>query len=294
VSTTAGTFSQTVTGNYEYWTTEVANIQTDGAKMALESTFTPPPATITVNSVNVVPVIQRPGIANTNATHWRIYRSTPKVLFSDVAFPAGYMIAELPTATVSAWDSILNSNTGWIYPTTANGSVTYFCDWASAASALTDNSLFASASSNGKEWVGGIWSGSIHGFYGFVFPGVAGNIKGLEVRIQGYVSSGTGPADLAVYVGPNRNESNGGFGKVLIQDHGSSWRVATRSASISATTSDLPQTVTVGTSADSWFPQDYQYPLAANDFDTNFMVAVENINSSTKSLGIDYIAARVW
>jgi hypothetical protein len=295
VSTTAGTFSQAATGNYEYWTTEVANIQTDGARLAVESTFMPPPTTISVNTLNVVPVISRPAISNPLSTHWRIYRSPPKVLFSDISFPVGYMIAELPTATMSAWDAIIATNTGWIYPTSANDGSGYFIDWASASSAFTDNAVFASASSNGKEWVGGMWSGSTHGFYGFVFPGVAGSIKGVEVSLQGYVSNGTGPADLAIYIGPNRGTNNtGGFSVVQIQDHGASWRIASKSASISATTSAAPQTVTVGASADSWFPFDYQYPLAANDFDTNFMVAIENVNSTTKSVGVDYVAARVY
>jgi hypothetical protein len=98
ITTTAGTFSQTATGYYEYWTTELANIQTDGSTLALESTFRGNPTTVNVSTTTTVPVIQMPSRKNALTTHWRIYRSPVKTLSSDSKFPAGYMIADLATA----------------------------------------------------------------------------------------------------------------------------------------------------------------------------------------------------
>src|SRR3972149_11417931 len=64
VTTAAGSFSQTVTGYYEYWTTEVARLTQDGAELVLESAFSADsnPTTVFVTATGQVPTIQMPTI----------------------------------------------------------------------------------------------------------------------------------------------------------------------------------------------------------------------------------------
>ncbi len=109
-----GTFSQTTTGYYEYWMTEVAKLTADGRPFEMESTYQGDPTTVYISSTTVVPTIYMPPQRNPLiTTHWRVYRSAAKTNASDLLFPAGYKIAEIAavsaasaTAQVSVVDSL--------------------------------------------------------------------------------------------------------------------------------------------------------------------------------------------
>ena len=300
VTTVAGTFSQTVTGKYwDYWTTEVAKIQEGGGTISIESTFVAQPHTQWVSATGVVPIIQRPTPMNSITTHWRVYRSPFKETATDFGFPVGYMIAENPavtnalmTAVSAVGDTATNSSTALLAPGNANSGAEYFAGWASAASAFTDNGVFASATSGPLSIVSPVRQG----YYGFNFGGFGGSVKGVEVSLQAYISGGTGPVPLTIFIAPNR-QSNGNaeLGNTLhnMTVLGQPYRYASKSVMISATTSGSPQTVTVGSPTDRWFPANYNYPLNSSDFNANLMV-VAGLSHPSVSVGVDYIAARVF
>jgi hypothetical protein len=93
---------------YEYWTTEVIKYS-DGSE--IESTIdvptTTPPTTVMPTAVaNITAATQgvtvtRPALANSGATHWRVYRN--KRVTKDVStFPVAFRIAELPITSTTA------------------------------------------------------------------------------------------------------------------------------------------------------------------------------------------------
>jgi hypothetical protein len=292
VTATAGTFSLTVTGNYDYWTTEVANIKTDGGTLTLESAFEPPVTTVSVGSTAVVPIIHMPPIKNPNlTTHWRIYRSPVKTLVSDPGFPTGYLISELAatgvSAMLSAWDSGSTSAGSSFYPSASNSGTNGYADWASASSAYTDNGAFASAIAQTDKYVG-------QGFYGFAFSGINGNINGLEVTFQAYVSNGSGPIPMSVYIAPNRTLT--GYPEKRSINAGSEYRWAYKYSNlVSATTSANAQTITVGSSADTWFGDSSPWPLTPSDFNGNFMVILTmQSNLVGQNVGVDYVSVKPY
>jgi len=305
VTTTAGTFSQTVTGKYwDYWTTEIAKYQADGGTDSLESTFAGKPHTQWVSAVGVVPIIQMPTIVNPITTHWRIYRSPFKEAAVDPGYPVGYMIAENPATgtgeVTSVGDTSVNSNTGWLYPANANGvgdSATFFSEWASAASAYTDNGVYASASSTFVAIVNPVQNG----FYGFNFGGFGGTVNGLEIQVQAYISGGSAShpqVPLSIWIAPNR-QTNGNVdvpkpALLELLTLGHIGRYAAKSSTmLTATAAGSPQTLVVGGATDRWFPAAYIRPLNSSDFNANLMVIV-GITTPGVTVGVDYVAARAY
>ena len=99
---TGGTWplGATALGYYDYWVTEVYKTATED----VESTFIGTPATVNVAAATALVTIYKPPFVNASATHWRVYRSNKKTNIFDAAFPTGFLIAELPEATLSFVD----------------------------------------------------------------------------------------------------------------------------------------------------------------------------------------------
>jgi hypothetical protein len=304
VTTAAGTFSQTVTGYYEYWTTEVAKIQTDGATLSMESTFSPPTTTVAVLTTATVPKIFMPGIANSAiTTHWRIYRSTKKDAAKDVRFPIGYMISEVPatgTGIVTSVSDTSVSVTASSFPASANGvgdGATWMSAWTNASAAFVDDGNFTSGTSGPVLYPEQLLGQNYQGYYGFNFGGISGPVCGVEVEVQAYLSGGTSPAPLDIWIAPNR-QSNGLPDNVMYPyvNHGQNIgyaRWAKKSTLVTATTSAAPQTVTVGGSTDTWFAGDNTAPLNGGDFGPNFMVVIRFPNPGGY-LCVDYLKAKAY
>lgn len=290
---TAGTFSQSVTGYYDYWTTELAKISADGIQTQLESTFVGTPTTVFVTSTGQAPLISMPTVQNAITTHWRIYRSPLKASATDKKFPTGFMVLENATAQATAIDQSTTTDTGYILPANENGvgdGATVFAAWSNAATLSADNGVYASAQ---PFSFGSITNTVLQGVYGFNFGGFTGSVGGIEVQIKGYTNGAPYPVNVTI---GRARKSNGGW-----SDTGASWgqqiidltyNTATRSTTITATASGSPQTVSLGGPTDRWMPPDAQRPFNSSDFGTDFM-AVLNV-SKFAQINIDFVKVRVY
>jgi hypothetical protein len=287
VSSTAGVFSQTVTGYYEYWTTEVAKLTQDGAEIVLESTFASDtnPTTVFVSATSVVPQIFMPTLRNAITTHWRIYRSPKKDKESDKKFPTGFMISEVGTATSMVPDTLTTASASSL-PTTFNNSGFYF-DYANASRMGTDDGNYASAT------VPGILTPVQQAAYGFNLGGFSGSVKGIQVEFQAYISGGTGPVPVNVTIG--KRATNGNFTTIIggaLGQLAGPFNTASKSIIVTGTNSGSPQTVTVGTASDRWFASD-KPGLTDSDFGPNFMLVL-SVSKPSVSMGFDYVKAIVY
>lgn len=282
ISTATGTFSQTVTGYYEYWTTEVARITQDGTQISLEGTFSSDsgPTTVFITATGQVPIIEQPTINNAITTHWRIYRSPKKEKESDKKFPSGFMIAEIATgaATTAIPDQTTTASAS-SFPTSYNTSAP-FDGFSNRTNLGADDGAYASGT------VGATFVPSVQAAYGFNFGGFVGSVKGIEIELQAYVPAGTTGVPLEATIG--RRATDGSF----LRRKGFGSTPPSKSAIITATGSGAPQTVTLGGSSDRWFGSD-QHALADSDFDGNFMVTVGTSKLNT-SIGVDYVKAKVY
>lgn len=289
VTTAAGTFSQTVTGYYEYWTTEVAKVTQDGASQVVESGFSAETGTTTVLVTNVgqVPTVQMPPTRNEITTHWRIYRSPKKEAEADKKFPTGFMIAEMGTATATQSDSLATASAS-SFPSTYN-TVTPYHTFTNRTNLGADDGAFASAIVSSVGGVG--WLPQPQAAYGYNLGGFSGSVKGIEVELQAYISSGTG--NVPVYVSIGTRASDGNF-QLLKRSYGAPYGLnyASKSANLTATNPASPQTVVLGSPTDRWFASD-SAGLVDTDFDSNFMTVIV-VSRRDTSVGFDYIKARVY
>lgn len=290
-----GLFSQTVTGYYEYWTTEVAKLTQDGAEFVMESSFSGATTTVFVSATTVVPTIQMPPTKNSIATHWRVYRSTKKDTASDKRFPTGYLVSEAAIATGTNTnaqaDTPTTSNTGNKFPTTYNSSPP-FNDATNPSNMGADDAAVATLA------VGAAGGIKAQGAYGFNFGGFVGAPKGITVTVQAHISSGSAPCPVTVYIG--RRASSGAFLNTLTaliaQTYGSGITpatVAAKSQNVTSTSAGSPDTLVFGTTTDAWFPSDSPFRLNDSDFNTNFMVVVA-ISKPSTTLSIDYITVNSY
>lgn len=288
-------FSQTVTGYYEYWVTEVAKFNQDGSSTELESGFSGTPATIFVSSTGMAPLVSLPGpLQNPElTTHWRIYRSPKKEKESDKKFPTGFMISEMGTATANALDSLVVA-TATAFPLSFNSGVEQFRDFMNAATLSADNGVYASATA-------GVLFTRSQGCYGYNFGGFAGNVRGITVELQAYVT--TAPVVASVTIGRNRNATTGSFLPDLVSNVPPLARqafanailkrnTATKSFLVTATTSP-GQTVTLGGANDRWLASEVP-PLTDTDFSGTFMTVIYGVGlSGSLALFVDYIKTTV-
>jgi hypothetical protein len=288
VTTGAGSFALTVTGYYEYWTTEVAKLTQDGAPVNLEGAFSSDTGvtTVLVSALGVVPSIQRSSIRNSLTTHWRIYRSPKKELAKDKKFPSGFMIAELATGASSHPDSSVTGVSASSFPASANASPTFYFDFASASSMFADDGVYASASMPAHA------VNKQQGLYAFSLGALTGNISGIVVEIQGYVSTGVAPVSITASIG---KRSTGG--QLAPLSNGGQYPPS-KSGLISSTSSGTPTTLSLGGANDNWTANSGGSPVfAASDFDGNFMVVLEVSNfgsGSTLAVGIDYVKIYIY
>lgn len=280
VTTAAGGFSQSVTGYYEYWTTEVSRYTQDGAPLALEGAFSSNNgvSTVLVSATGVVPTIQLPTVTNASATHWRIYRSAKKTLFTDKEFPAGFMIAELATGVSAHADATAVASAS-SFPSSVNSSGRYF-GFASASSMFSDNTVYASAT------VPSTIVAQQQALYGFSLSTVSGAVKGIAVEVQGYVSAGSAPVSITASIGKRLADGNviGPASNLLIP--------LAKSGILTSTSSAAPTTITLGGSTDRWGSTS-QYGFVDTDFDSNFAVVLTCSKPNT-SIGIDYVKLYVY
>ena len=277
-----GVFSLTATGYYEYWTTEVAKFQQDGAQVTLESAFSSDasPTTQLISATSIVPSVQLTAPTNSIATHRRIYRSTKKDSAFEKRFPTGFMIGEVGTATTGTFTdgggsgpSVASASS---FPGSFNSSGNFF-GFASASSMASDNGVYASA-------VGEV----LQGTYNFSLGSVKGTIIGIVAEIQGYTSVGVGPASVQVSIG--RRAADGAF--YPLGPPGSPPPSVSKQGLLTSTNSGSPTTLTLGSSTDRWVPANYP-GFADTDVDTNFMALIYVI-SEGESVGIDYIKLTVY
>jgi hypothetical protein len=274
-SASAGvTFSQTVTGFYEYWTTEVAKISADGVEQAIESTFVGAPATVFVSSTTYSPVIVQPAIRNTGfATHWRVYRSPKKTFETDKEFPIGFMIAEQTIATGAVTATITDGGTSqltsYAFPTTYNTAGMFAADFTTPTNLGADDGANATRAHNSLV-------PTLYGqlCYGFNFGGFKGPVRGIEVEIQGQHSTNSRPVSVTVC---KRNPVS--FQPMAPQ--------GTKGCQIN----DTLTTVLLGSPTDLW-----NYPAWSDaDFDTNFAVVIQPMLLGTStSILFDYVRVRVY
>jgi len=288
VTTGAGAFSQTVTGYYEYWTTEVAKFKQDDAEVILESAYSSDNgvSTVLVSATSVLPTIQQPTLANALTTHWRIYRSPKKDLAADKKFPVGFMIAELSTGASAHADttSVASASS---FPASFNGSGFYF-GFVSASSMASDNGVYASGA------VGSIVAQTIQGAYNFSLGGFRGVVKGIKVEVEAYVSAGSAPLPVKVSIG--RRRSDGHFLQKNTAKFGSRPTfvdiVASKAGTITSTNPAAPTLLSLGGSDDRWFPTN-EFSLVDTDFDTNFMVAL-SVSQANTTIGVDFVRVTVY
>lgn len=294
----ATTFSQSVTGYYEYWTTEVARFKQDDADVILESTFAGNPATIFVSSLNTAPVINLGTIQNPAlTTHWRVYRSPKKDKASDKKFPTGFMVAEMGTATSQIVDGGGTQNTGLILCSGVNTGASAFADFGNAITLTADDGAYASAVINPATFAG---LNRNQGAYNFNFGGFTGNVKGVEVQIKGKAT--TYPVRVSCRVGRNRNPQDGGWlpssitgvpagiARQTYSDLFMKLNTASKSALLTAN----DQVLTFGGSDDRWFAPDIPTPFVDSDFGPNWMVQF-TVNAGTLvTASADYVKAKVY
>lgn len=283
-----GAFALTVTGYYEYWTTEVARITQDGAFVVLESSFDriSGPTTVLVSATGVVPTIQLPAVRNTPTTHWRIYRSPKKTRATDVMFPSGFMISELSTGASGHADTTAAASASGL-PTVFNSSGIHF-GFASASSMATDNGVYASATIGAAGALVG------QGAYTFSVPAITGAVHGIAVEVQGYVSAGSAPVPISVGLGIRASTGDWADLWVPFGPEGTDVPLAAwKSGQITSTNSGSPTTLILGGPRDTWFPAAYNFRLRDIDISANLMVVVYATTAS-RSIGIDYIKVTAY
>ena len=289
VTTAAGLFSQLATGYYEYWTTEVARVQQDGATVVLESAFSAEtgPATVLVSTTAVAPTIVIPTIRNANTTHVRIYRSPVKTLAGDRKFPTGFLVSEVGVSSaVTGQVDTFTAASASSFPSAYNSSGFYF-GWTSPSSLGADDAAYASGS------VGATRADVSQAAYGFTFGGgIAGSIRGIEVEIQGYVSIGTAPVAIQATIG-RRDAVTGGF-DLSGRGPGQPVETAAKSGMITSTSAGAPVTITLGSPTDRWFSTDKANSLVDTDFSGSKLMVVLTTTDPNKALGVDYVKVKVY
>jgi hypothetical protein len=283
-STSAGTFSLTVTGYYEYWTTEVAKITQDSAEVLLESTFIGKPLTVFVATTAQVPVIAIPAARNSITTHWRLYRSVVKETEIEQKFPVGYQIAEGPKSVSAQADTRVGTTTNFAYPTLFNTGASFqWRDAVSATAVFADDGNAATL----HTWANGPPQGQT--YYGFNFGGFAGSITEIEVQVQAWVSSGTPPAALTVQIGV-REPTLGAIGTGDPSDpYSVHYKTGSQNYNFTGTSHASSETVSF---QGLWIAQD-QVRLNSSDFGADFAVSLQLWQGKDVTLSIDFLKVRV-
>lgn len=269
-ATAASAFTLSVTGYYEYWTTEVAKITQDGAPVEIEGTFAGTPATYFISATSVAPIVQMPTIQNPSiTTHWRIYRSPKKEFSTDHMFPAGFLVGTVGTATAQFIDTLTPVAGSQVLPGSVATAGEPYSNFATASALMVADTNYASATAAGSQ-----------GAYNFNFGGFRGNVQGISVEVKAYSPSAPS-LGLPFSITLGKRGSDGKFQGPAY----SRTNVVTASAVAGA------QVITFGGATDRWAPFD-QVGFLDTDFDTNFMAVITNSRSGI-TLGVDYVKISV-
>lgn len=283
-SATAVTFSQTVTGYYEYWTTEVAKLTQDGADLVMESAFSSDggPTTVYVSSTGMSPVLSMPPVRNSITTHWRIYRSPKKDKATDKKFPTGYMIAEQATASANVLDGNVTASASSL-PANVNTSG-FFFGFATASALQVSGAGFASAT------VGPLPLSIQQGTYGYDFGGFSGSVKGIVVDVAAYATAASMlPVPITVTLGLRASDGNFAVFRDTSQlGNPPTPRIASKSGNIISSNSGALTTLTLGSSTDRWFASNIP-GLVDTDFTASRLMAVISVSKPNAVIGVDYV-----
>lgn len=265
--TGAGTWSLTGIGYYEYWITEVVR-ELDSSNVVvtlLESTFSGKPVTVNVTSVNIQVTVSLPATTiNSNTTHFRVYRSPSKQNRTDVLFPTGVLIADVPINTATIIDSGASTGTGAKTPT----NVTSVGSWTNVANCKTIDAANATASTPGSGNAPSLTYDT------FGFSGILDPVSGISVRVVGFTN-------LTLASVP----ANACTARISL-DAGTTWS-PTKLVPLAGTTL---QDVTVGDSNDRWGLD----PLPASGFSTaNFRLQLTFSNNAVYTVAVDGVTVTV-
>ena len=285
-----GLFSQSITGYYEYWTTEAAQYVQDGVTATVEGTFIGQPATVLISATAVQPTIQQPGIANPLVTtHWRVYRSPKKDVASDKKFPTGFLVSEVPTAATSVVDTSTTASASSM-PANANGVGDGATVWADFTN---PSAMFVDDTNNSTAPLATLLGLKQQGVYGFNLGGFTGTVKGITVEIGASVSTGTVPVSVRLCRGRQTDGSNTPPGEGWLQTRFLSRYRTSGTKSFTVTTSSIVA-YTLGGATDRWLDSEHPRPFNPSDFTSaGFMVVLSSSSASAKTLSVDYVKVTV-
>jgi hypothetical protein len=205
IATATGIFGTTVSGFFEYWTTEVfsTTATAEGGSSTIpvevESGFGGSPSTIRVTASNtqMVEVKLPTTLANPNATHFRVYRGGSKVYATDKVFPVGQRIGgdiKIGTASADA-DGVYRLATPLALIDGQTGFATSFATGATASGACTAiGNLSALTTSATGTFASATASATTDNTLGYVdvqfdWTSIKDPIGGIEVSILGKCST---------------------------------------------------------------------------------------------------------
>lgn len=303
VATAASAFALSVSGYYDYWTTEVLKYTQDGVPREVESTFSSDAgasyAYIT-STAGQCPVIYRPNLTNPNATHWRVYRSPKKDSRTSVKFPAGFLVGEASTATAVFYDTATYQFSASSFPSAVSTGTMLYADFASASSMTSDNGVYATASGTAPRTSTFPLGSRRQGLYGFSLGNPSGVIRGIKVEIEAYKTNtaNTSPVTVNVYIGKRRTTDGGFVDGGLDTDGALGGNAFGKQFVVTSTNSASPQVFTLGAENDVWSAPGSTYYLADTDLtESNLLVVLQTSGLTSApfpAVGIDYVKVYIY
>ena len=265
----AGTFSLTAPGFYEYWVTEIAEISENGGTTYLESNYEAPPLVVNVTSALQAPIIRLPGQVNANATGRKIYRSTVKESFQPFIFPVGELIATVGISVDTFTDGI--GAGGSFYNGGANPESSNVTD---PGNAVADDNAYAVMGIN-----------SYLSLTTFNIAAPTEPITGIEMTVEGKLNTSGFNIFSTVEIQ---------FENVLSAQFPPYYRKLS-SKKVVPLSKTTPGAVTVGGSGDLWLPADANSPYFWSPVDfTNGAFKVWLYNRGLGGAEIDCVKVKIY
>lgn len=313
---TSGLPAVSVTGYYDYWTTESLKYSELGQDYFVEGTFTGNPQTFWISSTAngpYCPTIIRPAIVNNNATHWSVYRSPQKESPGQALWPDGTRLSRLDIAATSYVDAVVTAATTARQPTKYNPpsyvrvpwdsggrgeSHHSLAHWTGASALLSGNSGSAIAPAVPRENPynrSRFWQG----FYDFGFTPFDGGIVGIELTVSAkwattdyygnaFYGNGTNNVELGACIGP-RNPQTGDFQDLYVGGGSESHGLPIKYSGTNFT-AGIVRSVVLGGPTDKWV--DANFGLTSEDWaagEGKWMVAI-----AAASCEITYLALKLY
>lgn len=312
-ATSSTTFSQSATGYWEYWFTEVAKYADDDE---IEGTYSASkPLTVNVTAIGNAPKIYLPTTpSNATTTHYRLYRSTTtKTAATDSVYPSGEAIADIATANASGGfvDGGSAGNATAAFSTTDGYVHSYIASASAAMAAGGAAATYTHVYANHTDWR---YKSPAFMLYAPA-ASVTGNITGLGVDIV-LRSSVPSHFQVSAFVGRREvvtlgsqtvhrfttlpftaSNPNSLYGASLGSDGLATPGIYGGKAVNMADVGASYVTASLGGQYDDWLPSDYDW--TADDFSGNFgvMVLIKNTNGLTSNgdvLEIDYVKLTIY